>query len=273
MKRLILAVLFLASSFPLSAQFMPDPQYERVLIPVFFFGGGAYGAQWWTDVQIISTEGDVELANEVLVGFQVCPALCGCGPEKRIDAWTVESVCPHFEHPAGLLLYVPRTARDWLQIASRGGDLSRRADRYGTQIPVVWEDDLFDSTMMLLDIPTDPRYRASLRLYDAFQWETGFTLRFHDMAKLRDGNAIPIFETSVVAHHDSGPSALPLRPAFALIGDLVAAYPQLASVPSVAIEIIGSHPIVSPPAYERRFYAMASITNNTTQEITIVTPR
>ena len=129
--------------------------------------------------------------------------------------------------------------------------------------------------MLLVDLPTDPRYRTGLRLYDAFQWEGHFTLRFYDMAKLRQGDtAVLLLVRDVTLHHDANDGGpLFVRPAFAFIGDIVATWPELAAVDSVAVEIVGSHPIVSPPAYERRFYALASITNNTTQELTIVAPR
>jgi len=57
------------------------------------------------------------------------------------------------------------------------------------------------------------------------------------------------------------------------IGSIVLRWPQLAAAESVAIEVIGTHAIVSPPQYEHRFYAFASITNNVTHEVTIVAPR
>jgi len=260
-----------------AGQSSPDPRYERVLVPVFFFGGGAHGAQWWTDLNVLSIDGDIELAVPLLQGNPTCPALCGCDAERTADEWAAESVCPTFEDDSGLMLYVPRgTSPDTLQIAARGRDMSRDADRYGTQIPVVWERDLLGDRMILLDIPTDPRYRTGLRLYDAYQWQGHYTLRFFDMARLRQGDDTPLLVRGVELDHDVDPRDAPnlfMRPAFAFIGDIVATWPELAAASSVAIEIIGSHPIVSPPAPDRRFYALASITNNNTQELTIVAPR
>lgn len=274
MKRL-LVLLALLLPVQAHAQYSPDVDYERVLVPVFYFGGGGFGSAWWTDFDLLSTEQAFTLGRPLLQGLQDCPALCGCDAKGEVEAGKVETVCPIFEGTQGVILYVPRNVdRASIFTYARVRDVSRQAERAGTQIPVVWEDDLYSSTMMLLDIPRDSRYRTTLRLYDAFQNETEFSLRFLDMAELRRGVRDVLLETSIVVRHDEGenPGRFPGRPAFAIIGDLVAAYPQLARADHYAIEIIGSHPITSPPYYERRFYALASITNKTTQEVTVVSP-
>jgi len=55
-----------------------------------------------------------------------------------------------------------------------------------------------------------------------------------------------------------------LVPSFAIIPDLEQAFPQIAQLDSVRIEI--------EPAAPFRFWAFASITNNATQHVTLVTP-
>jgi hypothetical protein len=40
----------------------------------------------------------------------------------------------------------------------------------------------------------------------------------------------------------------------------------------VAIEVVGTNPLISPAPPPKRFYAFSSITNNTTHEVTIVAP-
>jgi hypothetical protein len=273
MKRLSLALLLFAASTA-RAQFFPDPDYQRVLIPVFYFGGGSFGSQWWTDFDLISTTGDFTLGRAFLQGDPACPALCGCDAKTLVENWKSESVCPTFEGPAGLVLHVPRTVtRDEVHTYARVRDLSRQADRAGTQIPVVWEDQLRDG-MMLLDIPRDDRFRSTLRLFDVFQWPTEFQLRFYDMAKLRRGEAEPLLETTVMVQHEEGgtPGRFPGRPAYAVVGDLQAAYPQLANVQSFAIEIRGMHLLISPAPPNKRFFAMVSVTNKNTNEVTVVAP-
>jgi hypothetical protein len=273
--RTLTAALVLLLTLSAQASYSPDPDYKRVLIPVFYFGGGAFGSAWWTDLELISTEQTFTLGGRAaLVGDPACPALCGCDVKAEVESNKVETVCPNFESTAGLILYVPRNLdRETIYTYLRVRDTAKQAERAGTQIPVVWEDELYNSTMMLLDIPSDPRYRTTLRLFDAFQHPTEYSLRFYDMAELRRGNREVLHEVSIeteVVEEDAG--RFPNRPAFASVGDLVAAYPKLATVAAYAIEIIGSHPITSPPYYDRRFYALASVTNKTTQEVTVVAP-
>lgn len=276
MKRLLLAISLLAAA-AVQAQSHPDPAYERVLIPVFFFGGGIHGSEWWTELDMFNTGDPFELPHAMVQDNPACPTLCGCDGQTTVRSMQAETICPIFEDTTGLILHVPRTVdRDHVTLQVRGLDRSRSADRYGSEIPVVWERDLLDNPIMLLNIPTDSRYRSTLRLYDAYQYNTTFTLRFFDMAAMRRGDAEPILTTQVQVHHDlktDGAAGYKVRPAFAAIGNLAATYPQLAGVQAVAIEITGSDFVISPPQPRKRFYALASITNNTTQEITIVSPR
>lgn len=271
-----LLLVLLVCALPGRAQFFPDPDYERVLIPVFWFGGGANGAQWWSNFDVLNTGEPFELATAVLQGHPSCPSFCGCDPQKRVVPFQSHTICQQFEDSTGLLLYVPRHVdRDDVHVMSRVYDRSREALRAGTQLPVVWEDDLLEGPIWLLDVKTETRYRTTLRIYDVYQWETEFTVRFYDMAKLRLGQKELLLETRMTAHHPDGPipeGRFPQRPSYAVVASLVAQWPQLAAAEAVAVEITGSHPIVSPPAPTRRFYALASITNNTTQEVTTVFP-
>lgn len=273
MKRLVLALLFTVSTTA-AAQYYPHPEFQRVLVPVYFFGGGAGGAAWWTNFDLVNTGPSFRLGRALLQGQPACPELCGCDEESLVEQWNAQGICPIFEGASGLILHVPRNVdRDEVFMNARVLDTSRVAERAGTEIPVVWEDDLLESRLMLLDVRIGGGYRATLRLFDAFQWDTEYGVIFYDMAALRQGERKVIFETRVQTRHDGDPGELSVRPSFAIIGNLQAQYPQLAGVESVAIEILPSEPIVSPPAYSRRHYALASITNDTTQEVTIVSPR
>ena len=279
MKRPLLAIALVAAALSTEAEHRKDQNFERVLVPVFFAGPGAQGARWATNVEVLNTGETFDLAHSV-VGDNVPGGEdeIVCDSERELETRDGEVVCSNHQHAAGIILYVPRTAEyDDVHVSARVLDLSRTSDRYGTAIPVIWERDLLTGTMMLLDIPTgDRRYRAGIRLYDAYQWNTVFTLRFYDMDKVRKGTATtPLLVTQVTAvwDFDSDSATRPMRPAFAQVGDLVAAYPVLASVQSVAIEITGADTVGQPDQPEERFYALGSITNNTTQEVTIVSPK
>jgi hypothetical protein len=274
----ICAVLLLACApFAFAADF-PNPTYERVLIPVFISGPGAQGAQWETSVTITSTaEETVELARPALLYHQdrFCDLACA---KRSLIPLAAVGVSRHLEHPAGLLLWVPRSmARGELNANIRVWDTARNATSAGTYVPLVREDDLSTGKNVLLDVPVGPGFRASLRLYDLYLEQIDFEVKIYDMEEYREGGAQPLVETFVTVTSDPRTSPEDFqyqqRPAFAFIGDLVAAYPELAGHDRVVIVAEGLHPIVSPPAYDKRFYALASVTNDATNEVTIIAPR
>jgi hypothetical protein len=272
MKRLAI-LLFALLPLTANAQSFPHPDYERVLVPVFFFGGGS-GAAWWTNFDIVNTGPAFSLATAVLQDEPACPDLCGCDASDNVATDRALSICQGFEDNAGILLYVPRSVdRNEVFTYARVYDKSRAADRAGSQIPVVWEDDLFEAKMMLLDVKIGGGYRATIRLFDVLQWDSTYTLRFYDMADLRRGHAQAIFTAQVDTFDENQAGPFPARPSFGVIGNVLAQYPQLAGHDSVAIEILPHEPLISPPAPTKRHYALASITNNTTQEVTVVSPR
>jgi hypothetical protein len=280
MQRALLAIALLAAATSVQAEHRRDQNFERVLVPVFFAGPGAQGAQWATNVEVMNTGAPLQLAHPVLGDNEpgAEPDEVVCNGERNVGTRDGQVVCSGNQHAAGVILYVPRNANPQdVHISARVLDLSRTSDRYGTAIPVIWEGDLLSGTMVLLDIPTgDRRYRSGIRLFDVYQWNTVFTLRFYDMDKVRKGTATtPLLQTQVTAvwDFDSDASVRPMRPSFAQIGDLMAAFPVLASVDSVAIEITGANTVGPPDQPESRLYALGSITNNTTQEVTIVSPK
>lgn len=282
MKSLIALLLFASASFaqPRPGEPFVDPDYERVLIPVFFSGPGANGAQWETAVDLsTSVQDDVQLAEPALIytNESHCNGIsCGCA-STRLEAFRSARLCSGLEHAAGLLLWVPRTAQPKdLSFSVRVRDTSKNATSAGTYVPVVWERELSAEPIVLLDVPVESQFRSSLRVYDAFGFPIEVTMKMYDMAEYRTLRAAqPLVDTTVdlVDPNPAGLTRFIRRPAFAQIGDLVAAYPQLAGHSSVAIVVQALQPRVSPPLPTDRVYALASVTNNTTQEVTIIAPR
>ena len=280
MKSLIALLLFASAAFaqPRPGDPFVDPDYERVLIPVFFSGPGANGAQWETAIDVNASVQEVRLAEPALIytSESQCNGVpCSCA-STLLEARRSARLCSGLEHAAGLLLWVPRTARPKdLNFSVRVRDTSKNATSAGTYVPVVWERELSAEPMVLLDVPVDSRFRSSLRIYDAFGFPYEVIVKIYDMAEYRGRGAQPLVVTGVdlADPNPAGFTRFIRRPAFTMIGDLVAAYPQLAGHSSVAIEVQGTQPRVSPPLPTDRFYALASVTNNTTQEVTIIAPR
>jgi hypothetical protein len=278
--KIICAVLLLAGAPFAFAADRPDPTYERVLIPVFISGPGAQGAQWETAVSLTSTAERVFLLARPVLLYEH-DLFCDPGCADRVFHPDVAvRVARTLEHPAGLILWVPR-AMAWsdFNASVRVRDAARNATSAGTLVPLVREDDLTGHKMVLLDVPVREGFRASLRLYDLYLSATTAEVEIYDMEDYRSGESgsEPLVHAFVALESDAPASnedvQFQQRPAFAFIGDLRAAYPQLANVESVAIVVTGLHPIISPPAYDKRFYALSSVTNDATNEVTIIAPR
>jgi len=158
----ILSALLLLSPAA-SAQQTPDiHDYHLMLVPVFSFGPGAHGSEWETSVSVASVEEDATMPVPLLTDDAAeCGDLSGV-----IRDSSVRHVCSGFASPSGLFLYVPKTL-DLHQFSatSRVRDLTRQASSAGTAIPVVRVTEFRSTDILLLDIPSDARFRSNLRIY------------------------------------------------------------------------------------------------------------
>lgn len=134
-------------------------QFERVLLPLYFEGPGAHGSQWITEQVIANPRpwaiptGHLELSLSMAWFNRVL--------EPR--SYYTDSI---FGSPHGFGLLLPRADADDVAIAIRVRDVSREAEGFGTEIPAVRERNMaYNTSLSLLDVPLDPRYRAKLRVY------------------------------------------------------------------------------------------------------------
>lgn len=285
--RTSLVLIALLSTVAVSAQNQPSlTDYRVVLVPVFFFGPGAHGSQWETSVSLATTASQNTSMPVPLLADPWNP-VDGCEqPTGEIEGDVRYFLCSGYVSPSGLFLYIPKTleAKE-LQVTARVRDLTRAASSAGTEIPVVPESEFnSNDVLQLLDIPSDSRFRSNLRIYGGtmtFSEELRF---IHpggpggsviiDIYDSRDLNVFPPLASTVVDL--SAPEAIAgspylVRPAYLSIGDLVAAFPQLATVPSYTIRLRAGQPLADPPR-ELTIWAFVTITNNDTQEVTTVSP-
>ena len=226
----------------------PDPfLFERVLFPIKYEGNGAYGSQWTTDNRV----GVSWMAPPLFVELWRPP--CSTCP-LRLDNKAATSRVP--EHSldkgnsaSGSLLYAFRGTTNALRTSSRIRDLSRQAESAGTEISVVFEKD-FNRIIDLLDIPTDSRFRATLRV-----WSDDATSSPNAVVYNAKGSA-----TVPLKFAPSSVDALPFASA-----DLTPYLAPLAAGASANVQITTSA--------GAGVWAMVSITNNETQEVTIISPR
>jgi hypothetical protein len=279
----IAAILSLGAllSFPaIAQQQQPDiTDYHVLLVPVFSSGPGVHGSQWETSVSVASVAENVAMPVPLLTNDS---ADCG-SPNGVISHHEVRTICADFASPSGLFLYVPKTfPLSQLYATSRVRDTTRQAASAGTAIPIVRPSEFHLGPILLPDIPSDARFRTNLRIYagPSVAGGQGPFINTSPQAvslEIFDSREIGVFPPLASAELEmSLPEVVPgspfyVRPGYLSIADLVAQFPQLASVPRYTIRLWTDQPIVSPPV-DLKTWAFVTITNNDTQEVTTVTP-
>ena len=272
MKKLLLVLL-------LSAPLHADLGY-RVLLPTYVPTPlpGAYGSQWKTTLVIHnpSTAAHFHInwcPGSSLQGFNGCPRIllgeAHLAPgETQTDQLPRFNPGPHELVPAPRLLYItplsdPAGDPSQLGFSLRAFDVSRSGTNAGTEVPVVHEGKFRKETLHLLNVPTDPNFRLTLRLYETKLKVADFTIRLYDQAAGTLAGQRDVQLSFRSAHH----WASMFEPPYLEIGDLTAVIPAGTARPS-ALRIE-----VQPRSEGSEFWAFVSITNNVTQHLTLVTPQ
>jgi hypothetical protein len=234
-----------------------NEEEERILIPVAASGPGPDAARFETEILITnaSDEAVPVMGADVPQGLGISPVPIPTLPPHTTGTFTDMLLRPPGH--VGAFIYVPaRLARDVITKV-RVHDTSRDASAHGVEIPVVSDLD-FAASLRLTSIPTDARFRSTLRVYayDAANFGP-VTLRVRDNA---DGTllaTVPVALNAVRSEEDNLPASAQLS--------LDPIIEPLRSHARLRIDIADSDAI-------RPIWAFVSITNNQTQEITLVTP-
>jgi hypothetical protein len=239
-----------------------ETDFESVLVPVYAAVplNGAANTRWKTDFW---------LRNEGPDPVTIAPWSCGtstCFLESSSMLWMKPSTTVHDslassgENPSRIV-YLGKDQASSVALSMRLVDLNQAEVYAGTEIPLVRERSLRTTTLQLLNVPFHPAFRLLLRVYDTALPNASFRV-----------NVYP-------ADHDGAPALasfdLTARTEQSGVFRNVAAYAQadlrasLAGLPlpeSARIEIV-------PLQTGSRFWSFVSITNDTTQFVTLVTPQ
>jgi hypothetical protein len=222
--------------------------FERILFPVLFATDGANGSRWRSEAVLSNPKPwYVENAN-TLSPLRPC-LVYPCG--ERLDPERIERYGDGY--PRGAVLLVPRPEAPELAFALRIRDVSRQAEGLGTQVPVVRESDFSHGTgVTLLDVPVDPRYRVKLRVY------------MIEPLPANGRNALLRLRNTVTR-------ATTLTRSFELApgGRNEPYYAEIDLPAGAANERVNIH--LDLPL-DATAWAFATVTNNATQQVTIVTP-
>ncbi len=243
-------------------------QFEKVLIPIApDHVAGAYGSEWLTDIAVSNiSDTPVQITREP-AGICV-PEQCQPFPLPAQSSAVVFSL-PHHDEVRGMFFFVAQGRRSDIAITVRTRDESRQDQTWGTTLPVVGTEDLFSTRFALTDVPIGPSFRATLRIYDVNAAAPGAVrVRFYNFNPITpDSNTPnadalltetqPNFARPVAGAEETYPASIELS---------LNAIPELQNATRVRVQ-------VEPLSGGREYWGFVSVTNNTTQEVTVITPQ
>lgn len=245
-----------------------EADYEKVLLPVYLDGtvAGANGTQWRTDFWVRNGG-----ASSVLLAPWECPPGSACPAVFPLTKTLVAGESLHnlpvfFRPPTanpGRMLFVSRSGAENVAMQLRFADVSRASLNGGTEMPVVREKSFRSGKVSLLNVPLDSRYRLLLRVYDVAHTEARFRVTFYAQAA-GTGNTPEHSVELTATSNDTGDFRL--SPAYAQYS-----IDQLLQLPRVWPDALRIE--IEPLTPGSRFWAFASVTNNDTQLVTLVTPQ
>jgi hypothetical protein len=213
--------------------------FEPFLLPIFtrpVFG--AFGSEFRTFARVMSIGAPfIGLYGLDQRCLQVFPPLDPTAPIAVSDDIALPPDCAF---GTGRIFWTRKGDGASLAMNLRVADVSREATSHGTEIPVVRANEFSTDGVALLGIPTDPRFRITLRIYSLDR--TDQPVRVVGISFVRDV-------------HLSTP-ADNFEPAYAEVSDL----------PRTVTRLL----VISPGT---RVWAFITVTNNVTQQITTITPQ
>jgi hypothetical protein len=247
------------------------PPSLRVLLPIYFEKPvqGAYGSLW----QSRFTVRNASAGSYIIDWCSPVKENEGCqldlvGDEELRSGETQTALPGRYPKPvngvAGAVVYLDgfglsTDPESDLTFQLRVADLSRSATSAGTEVPVVREKSFRTATFEILDVPVDPRFRLTLRVFEMNLDRASFAVRVLDQAT----NA-PVGAALVKTFTPpQGPRRF--QPGFGEVTDLIPA--TVSALPSsVRLEI-------EPLTRGSAFWAYVSVTNNESQQVTLATPQ
>lgn len=243
------------------------PTHYRVLVPLFLSdpAPGAFGSLW-------KSEFAVHNPTTSTFFIERCLPNTGCllflDRREELRAGETQTELPFI----GNATTPPRGTARVLWIRGEGGDpsalafqlraadISRLATNAGTEVPIVRQEQFRTSTLHLLNIPVDARFRLTLRVYEMQERVADFRVRVYDQST---GDLAGTSTLRLEMPAETGP----YEPGYAQIGDLSAFLSGAGPLPELfRVEI-------EPLTANSQFWAIVSITNNDTQHFTLVTPQ
>ena len=244
-----------------------DDSHELVLLPIHLDGilHGAFGAQWKTDLWLRNNGSSIATlapwsCPPDLVCLPVFPLTFALQPGRSLH-----NLPPLFLPPDGnpsRLLFVLKPGSNDVSYNLRFADVSRFALDGGAEMPVIRESELLTRPAQLFNVPLGTAFRVLLRIYDVEYLFSDFRVSIYPQS---EDDPAAVHQAIVRA---SSPFVGPFRPK--------ASYAQLDITGLLVLEKVWPATArieIEPLTPGSRFWAFASLTNNDTQIVTLVTPQ
>jgi hypothetical protein len=241
-----------------------EAAYTPVLIPLIFSGPGALGSQWVTRASFFN-ESSVAITPLNRNAVSTCPPNVSPCPAPPFAANAWDEFHHGASYPSGLILWLPRNQVNDIDFSLHVRDITRAGENLGTEIPVIREEELISGDVHLLNIPVADNFRYTLRVYD---------LGFKTSRRVFVSAVSPTNETvgSITLELQAADEAClggpvgctPNLPRYAVIQDFLTAS---------ATDLEKIRLVIHPESPEMRIWAFVSVTNNSTSQITTITPQ
>ena len=243
---------FLADAFLYTGD--PELAFDPILFPVFLPPvDGAFGSRFETTARVSDLTGVGVMYGLDATCYTFSPTIT---PFDPIFPGLDRELLTGCSRSTGRIFWV---AKDKGRLAAglRVRDTSRNARSHGVEVPVVKRSDFTNDRLALLGVPVDPRFRNTLRVYS-----------------LTRGEAVVVY----VDVNDNGIGQVFLTPSTSLFepayGEFTDFPTNLAAGSTMTVTLkMGRLPDGSIPPGTPLIWGMISVTNNETQEITVVSPQ
>lgn len=244
---------------------------RRFLVPIYLPDPvpGAFGSLWASELTVLNTGA----GSAVIQNYGICPpvnaeCIFPLAPGVSMTSGRIRDLSFGTGIPAAVLTVDDQYA-DQLTFTSRVRDIAASATSWGAWIPIVPETATVHGPSSLLDVPVHSAYRQTLRVY-SFD-----TAAPSPVVRVRVYATIPGDPENPASYEQPNPVIadllLPLRhavlsPASPLYGEIgnLAVLPGVAGHENVWLTI--------EPQGALGVWAMVSVTNNTSQEVTMILP-
>lgn len=224
---------------------------ERILLPIFSPPvHGAHNSEFITEFHALNDSGTTITLEGV---EEPCPFTCIPATPGRYELKPEEQIGPGdlaLTGNPGRFIVVDSDQLHSLWMNLRVRDVVQGGSNYGAEIPIVRESDFIINRINFIGVPTDSRFRNTLRIYSTGTIPVLVTV----------GNRPPV---RVVLNK----TADLYSPAYALFNDLPVDAGPLRVTIDADPDFVSLLPIEIP------LWAFITVTNNSTNVITTITPQ